>query len=360
MKNINILILIIFCLSNEISGQDPSFTQAYAVPMLMNPAFVGATQVPRAKIAYRRQWAGIPANYDTYVAAFDHFIRQYNLGVGIIAMNDIAGASKLRTTNIGAAASYEIGLTNRFKVIRRKGNDDKMILRFGLQFDYGQRAISEGSMIFEDQLTSSGFTGAPTQEPGLNGNNRNYMDISSGVLLSSRHMWLGVAAHHMNRPDISLLSEGTDELPLKMTYVAGYIWDVNEKIDNIKLTAIYRSQGTHNQLNIGTHIDFNPVLLGMWYRGGSVFGGEMGSFTNHDALAFLVGFKWANISFMYSYDVTISQLGSETTGAHEFSMSYNFVSKDKYKNKNGTVPICPRAQRVLLKNRERYSVISGF
>lgn len=355
-----LIILIIFISTTELISQDPSFTQAYAIPMITNPAFVGATQVPRAKIAYRRQWAGIPANYDTYVAAFDHFIPQYNLGIGIIATNDIAGSSKLRTTNIGAAASYEIGLTDRFKIIRKTGEADQMIMRFGLQFDYGQRSIAEGSLIFEDQMTSGGFTGAPTQEAGLNGNNTNYVDISSGVLLSSRHMWLGLAAHHMNRPDVSLLTEGTDELPLKMTYTAGYIWDVNKKIDNIKLSAIFKTQGPHNQLNVGTHIDFNPVLVGMWYRGGSVFGGDVGSFSNYDAVAFLVGFKWANISFMYSYDVTISQLGYETSGAHEFSMSYNFVSKDKYKNKSGTIPICPRAQRAELKNRERYSVISGF
>jgi len=59
---------------------------------------------------------------------------------------------------------------------------------------------------------------------------------------------------------------------------------------------------------------------------------------------------------MYSYDVTISQLGYETSGAHEFSMSYNFISKAKYKK-----VICPdRTPRLGLKGRERYSVISGF
>lgn len=357
MKNLYVLFLSVLFFSNEVLAQDPSFTQVYAVPMLTNPAYVGATHVPRAKIAYRRQWAAIPVNYDTYVASFDHFIPKYNIGVGIIAMNDIAGSSKLRTTHIGAAASYEIGLTNKFKFKKKNVRDDQMIIRFGLQFDYGQRAISEGGMIFEDQMTSSGLTGVPTQEPGLNGNNINYIDISSGVLLSTQHLWLGVAAYHMNQPDISLLIEGTNELPIKMAYIAGYIWNVNDKIDNIKLTAIYRSQSTHNQINIGTHIDFNPVLLGMWYRGGSILGGETGSFSNHDALAFLVGFKWADISIMYSYDITISQLGYETSGAHEISLSYSFISKENYKKR----PICPeRTPRLRLKGRERYSVVSGF
>jgi hypothetical protein len=54
---------------------------------------------------------------------------------------------------------------------------------------------------------------------------------------------------------------------------------------------------------------------------------------NHDAVVFLVGYRQENFSIGYSFDATISSLGTASGGSHEVSISYIFdVYRDKRPN----------------------------
>ena len=60
--------------TEDMLAQDPEFTQFYANPLYLNPAFAGTARCPRVNLNYRNQWPGISGTYVTYSASYDqHF-----------------------------------------------------------------------------------------------------------------------------------------------------------------------------------------------------------------------------------------------------------------------------------------------
>ena len=61
------------------------------------------------------------------------------------------------------------------------------------------------------------------------------------------------------------------------------------------------------------------------------------------SLIFSAGMQHANFSFQYSYDFTISELGSGSQGAHELSLEYRFdfpTNPNRVKRSDKILP-CP-------------------
>ena len=51
--------VLTFTVSSEAQAQDPQFTQFYANPLYLNPAFAGTARCPRLVMAYRNQWPSL-------------------------------------------------------------------------------------------------------------------------------------------------------------------------------------------------------------------------------------------------------------------------------------------------------------
>src|SRR5437016_3907470 len=52
-------------LPSSLKAQDPHFTQFYANPLYLNPAFAGAAHCPRMNLSYRNQWPALQGQYIT-------------------------------------------------------------------------------------------------------------------------------------------------------------------------------------------------------------------------------------------------------------------------------------------------------
>jgi hypothetical protein len=46
-------------LAEDAKAQDPEFTQFYANPLYLNPAFAGTNRCPRLVMNYRNQWPSL-------------------------------------------------------------------------------------------------------------------------------------------------------------------------------------------------------------------------------------------------------------------------------------------------------------
>src|SRR6201990_792280 len=80
--------LLILISVTWVTAQDPQFSQFYAAPLYLNPAFAGSTNQARIGLNYRNQWPAIDANFTTFSAFADFYLEDYNSGVGVIINRD--------------------------------------------------------------------------------------------------------------------------------------------------------------------------------------------------------------------------------------------------------------------------------
>jgi len=323
-KYYKIIILIFFCQS-VLRGQDMHFTQFYASPLYLNPAFAGA-ECTRASLTYRNQWPGIYKTYKSYLLGIDHFFQNNNVGVGLLIGNDVAGSGNLRTTIINPMVAYQ------FKVNR------ELFMRAALQPGISMRTINFNDLLFGDQIYYGSTKEQPTQS-------KTFFDMGAGVLAYTIKYWGGFSIYHINRPDETLMGIEGATLPIKYTLHGGikFILNEDEKDEahrkSVSPVFHYRGQQKFDQLDIGAYYTHSTVSFGIWYRGIPVKHYKPG-YPNNDAIALILGFKTRNLNIGYSFDITISQLAGFSRGAHEVTLSYRSC-KSKKRKKKLQVP-CPK------------------
>ena len=322
-KLLVILSLICLCLFSQ--GQDPQFSQFYSVPLYLAPSLAGATQQHRIATTYRNQWPGLPGAFVTYAFSYDHYFANFNSGLGLLIMRDVAGSGDLSTTNVGVLYSYDIKI------------NDFWHIRPGIQVLYTQRGLNFSKLLWGDQLSPSGIT--PTIEvPSLN--NKGDIDASLSLMVYSDRAWAGATVDHLFRPNYSLYGDDGQRWPMKFSAFGGYQVVRKGRLlkpvdESLSVAALFRYQDLITQLDLGLYWYKNPLVFGLWYRGLPIINNE----NRGDAIIFLVGYKIEQFSVGYSYDFTINKLLTSTGGAHEIALIYEFTTTRK-KTKRHMVP-CP-------------------
>lgn len=335
LRGVTAIAFLFFVITLESKAQDAQFSQFFAAPLYLNPAFTGVTKEHRFVANYRNQWRNIANGYVTYAFSYDYNMKSARSGFGLIASADKAGSAGMGTTNIGFLYSYKLQLS------------DGWMMSSGIQFSYGTRGINRSKLVLLDQLTYGDANG-PTNDPIVYSvGNTNYFDFSSGLLLYSRSLWFGVSAHHLNKPNLSLISDES-RLPVKTSVHGGARIRLyngpfrRDIVPSIAPSFIYKKQGNIKQLDMGVNFDYSPVMVGFWYRGIPVMKNEFNNQVNQDALTFLLGLKYNQFEIGYSYDMTISGLGPSSGGSHEISLAYRIAhpGKRKPKKRDKYIP-CP-------------------
>lgn len=336
-----ILLLIGFFFYGGLFAQDVQFSQFYAAPLFLNPAMTGATEMTRIGANYRNQWPGLDQSFHSYSAYIDHYIFDFNSGIGLIMNGNRESQANLSTNEIGVLYSYRLKL-----------GEDKF-LRFGGQVSYIARDAFFGNLVFGTQIDiGQGSIGVITDE--LNGipidANHRFLDYSFGSLYSTKNTWLGVSAHHITEPNISFVDDGISRLPIKLSAQGGIRFNLESggifnSINNtaqersISFAFNYKQQAPFNQLDIGTQLYLQPLVFGLWYRGLP----SKYNLPNNESIIALMGVSLpTGVDLGYSFDFTTSKLGLRNSGgAHEISIRYTFLWGDpRNRNQRGRVIPC--------------------
>ncbi len=301
------------------TAQDPQFTQFYANPLYLNPAFAGTARCPRVVLNYRNQWPALTGTFVTTSASYDQHVEGVQGGLGLLVTHDQAGKGTLNTTTVSGIYSYQQALSRKFSI------------KAGFQATYFQKSLDWEKLTFGDMIDPRrGFIYQTNDVP--RGGSVGNADFSAGLLGYSDIFIVGVAVHHLTEPNESLIV-GTSKLPMKITGHAGAAIPMGmkgkygEAATRISPNVLYQQQAEFRQLNLGLYVDRGPITAGVWYR-------------TRDAFIVLIGFHTDKMKFGYSYDVTTSKLTTATAGSHEVSLQLQFNCKRKNRRFR-TVP-CPQ------------------
>ena len=94
MRNAFVIIIALSLLKTNLSAQDPHFSQFFASPLTLNPAFTGKFDGQlRLAANHRDQWPSIPKAYVTTSASVDFSILKNKIPEGDVFGIGIAGLS---------------------------------------------------------------------------------------------------------------------------------------------------------------------------------------------------------------------------------------------------------------------------
>jgi type IX secretion system PorP/SprF family membrane protein len=314
-KKILLTLFIILSAGIAAFSQDPHFSQYYANPIYLNPAFAGTAVCPRVILNYRNQWPSISGTFVTYSASYDQHFDALAGGVGVSFVSDQAGEGTLTTYMASAIYSYRLQV-NRFFSIKA-----------GFQASYFQKSIDWEKLTFGDQIDPRyGFV-YYTAETKPNNLTKGTTDFSAGLLGYGESIYGGVAVFHLTQPNEGFFS--VSKLPMRIVGHIGGIIDLQHhrrrrKIEDPTLSPnlLFMKQQDFEQMNYGLYLNKYPLIGGLWFRQG---------FQNPDAFIALIGLQTSVVKIGYSYDVTVSKLSNATGGSHEVSFALQFPCHQKKK-----------------------------
>ena len=310
--------IIFFIGAISVSAQDYRFTQAYANPLRLNPAMMGANSDLRAGLGYRTQWNSIEKGFKTmsFTGMYPLYLKSGGkLDAGLSVINDKGGAFK--TTDLALAVDYN----------KEIANDQNLCL--SLMGGFAQKSLDASGLTFDNQYVLGSYNSSnPSDELVLN-NKVSYPDVGFGLVWymnpsrdkSKLNAFAGVSGFHMNKPNQSFTGKkGT--LPAKLSFIGGVRILGDKKIDvapNIRMT----QQAGNTEMAAGVSVDYNlndnmKVVAGTWYR-------------RSDAIAFMIGVEHKMFTFGYSYDAVTSSLSdvAAKSSAHEITLTYKMNMKKK-------------------------------
>ncbi|WP_319503424.1 type IX secretion system membrane protein PorP/SprF [uncultured Draconibacterium sp.] len=314
------LLLALLVLPCAVFAQDPGYSQFFANPLHLNPAFAGTTELPRMVINYRNQWPQKGNSFTTYSLSYDFLLKKRNAGIGFQAYHDREPNNIITTSAATATYSYHLQL----------GLESFMTL--GLNAGLVRKQFDTNGLIFPseiDQLTGvvSGSSGANLYE-----GSKSYPDFAIGAVGQHRQVFWGASLHHLTTPDESI-HEGDHKgkVPMKITVHAGtrlhkFHHALLSRRFTLSPNILYQQQGSFKQLNLGIYMIEKSVLFGAWFRNNID--------TRPDAIIALIGFAREKFQFGYSFDYTLSELSNYSYGSHELSLTFFIGAKGENKIRN--------------------------
>lgn len=308
-------VLVLMVGTNTSYSQDIHFSQYYANPVYLNPAFAGTSVCPRVIMNYRNQWPSVGGTYSSYSVSYDQHVDNLSGGVGLMFVTDNSGEGILNTNMVSGAYSYRLQVNRYFS------------MKAAFQTSYLQKRLDWDKLTFGDQIDPRyGFIN-DTRETRPEELITNNIDFSTGILGYSENVYGGFAVHHLTQPNEGYFVPS--KLPMKITVHMGGVLDLKHhrkrrRIEDPTLSPniLYMKQGDFKEMNYGLYFNKYPLVGGVWYRQG---------FENPDALIILMGLQTSVVKIGYSYDVTVSKLSNASGGAHEISFAMQFGCKPKKK-----------------------------
>lgn len=301
-----IIYSIIFFAVHKLSAQDESINSQYLVnPFFVNPAAAGINGMHNFHGSYRSALTSLPNNPSTYYVSYNGMVGK-KVGLGAMLLNDkVASLNKYRMQlsyayNWMASADLKMGI--------------------GLSTEFHQINLDNG---VKNNVYQEG--GDLTLLNAIDGSQ--YFDATAGIYgIYKNKLSFGLSVPNLVR---ARLNKGTDEeLDAFETafqhYTAnlGYRFDVKDYDFALEPSIMVRKSFTGpviTDLNLKTYFLQNTLIAG----------GTVRIINNETLVGVLLGAKVGSLRVYYNYDVSFQNTQKYHSGAHEFTVNFEFAGKKK-------------------------------
>lgn len=326
---IGCFLLIVF---SQAMGQDFHFTQFYAAPLNLSPAFTGAMETTRAGVNYRKQWPGFGYDFNAAGFYYDTYFTETNIGIGLAASQFTESFLKIRSADLSGFISYRLKLY------------EETFLRFGGQFGVVNRSLTLQELVFGDQINLLTRSINPSTIDRLPGEDSNwYPDISFGALVQGTDFWLGVSSAHVTQPNIGFLDDGIgNNLPIKWGVHGGYVKNLDNRMFKtypirkvFSVSFNYKRQSTFQQIEVIPQLQVENFIGGLGFRNITRFN----ELPDQNSINAVLGFSLLDgITMAYSYDYMLNRFSSPAHVSHEISIYFTDLKKKRMMQ---TILPCP-------------------
>lgn len=303
-------------------SQDKHFSQYWASPINLNPAFTGKFDgTLRVAGNYRNQWPEINNAFVTQSFSFDMPIMKNKInlndtwGFGVAAYSDKSASGVLQANSVAVSTAYHKGLDE----------DGNHQLGLGFQAAYMEKRLntSTDKLQFGDALTPNGWGSISADVLANRSLRASHFDLNAGLLYSgstsnNNNFYAGVSMYHITRPKESFVGANYLANPRFTAYGGGY-FSVNDRT-TIYGSALHSRQANASETLVGTAVGITPNPEAV--KPATVFGGAWVRF--NDAVIPYIGLEVGDYKFGFSYDVNTSSLrtASNSRGGIEISLIY--------------------------------------
>lgn len=321
MRKIAGLMILLGMVSLKALSQDPHFSQFFASPLTLNPAYTGKFNgIVRIAGNYRDQWPAISKAFVTSTISVDAPVFKGRLndndtwGIGGMAMTDRTANGILNSNYLAFSTAYHKSLDE----------DGFHQLGIGFQGVYTSKRLDGSQLNFENELALDGTWTNPSGE-AIDGTrvNVSYFDFNAGMIYSGsttgdNNFYFGASVYHLNRPKENF-TNGYYTLQPRFTIHGGGYFPVGETT-TLHVSAQHSRQAGAYETLLGGALAFN--LNNDWDNPTSFYVGSWIRFK--DALIPYMGLEWKDFRFGMTYDVNTSSLkaASQKRGGIELSLIY--------------------------------------
>ena len=297
MKKLNIAFLFLILVACPVfSQQDPLSSQYMFNTLTYNPGVAGVSGMICATALNRQQWAGFSGAPATTIFNVSAPVKPFkiNSGVGLLVESDNIGFE--RNINIAASYSYHLEL-------------GQGLLGIGINAGMVNQTLNPTWVI------PTGDSHTPASGDPLIPENKESavaFDAGLGLYYKADRYYASLSVTHLNQPKLKF-SKGTPYISRNFYLTAGYTLQLPDPSLELLPSFLAFTDGKAAQIDLTTLIRYNKkVWGGVSYRYG-------------DAVVGIIGLELFNgIRFGYSYDFTISDMGKNSNGSHEFMVNYCF------------------------------------
>lgn len=290
MKKLLLVCMAALGLSRTADAQiDPLYAQYLNNPMLINPAYAGLNNNLNIGVSFRKQWAGFEGSPTTYNVNGHTSLFDNRMGVGIIALKDIAGINS--NTEVHGTYAYRLDL-------------DQKYLSFGLQAGFISFRANNDDLNPYDPNDPAFNEVQQVTKPSF----------GAGLILNSERYFLGLSVPRMLKATTSVQDLQTELYSQHFYAMGAYIFYINEHI-RLKPSVLLKSvKGSPLSADLNFALNFEEkITAGVYTRNLNAYG-----------LMGMIKFGGA-YRFGYAFEVpTGTSVGARFT-SHELTFGLNMA-----------------------------------